>query len=154
MDRLENLRQEVNNILNQQSDPEERRVGYIHLYGVSATCVLLAKARGLDPQLSAAAGMLHDIATYRTGDPSGHAKRGSVEAEEILNRVGGFSQDEIKDVCSAILTHSAKPKVHGPLAELLKDADVLEHYLYNPQFEVIWKERLDRILDELGLNEV
>jgi len=151
MDRLENLRRVIDAILLQQSDLEERRVAYIHLYGVSATCVLLAKKRGLDPQLSAAAGMLHDIATYRTGDPSGHAKRSSVEAEEILTRIGGFNGEEIREVCSAILTHSAKPAVHGPLAELLKDADVLEHHLYNPGFEVVWKERLQRVFEELGL---
>ena len=81
MDRLELVRQTVDEILRQQPDLEERRCGFVHLYGVSATCALLAMARGLDPQLSAIAGMLHDISTYKTGDSTDHARLSAREAE-------------------------------------------------------------------------
>lgn len=35
-------------------------------------------------------------------------------------------------IADAIRAHSAKVRVDGSLAELLKDADVLHHYLYSP----------------------
>lgn len=74
-DRLELIRDAVNETLSQQPDEETRRWGFVHLYGVSATCVLLAAKRGLDPQLCAVAEMLHDIWTYKTGDPTDHARQ-------------------------------------------------------------------------------
>ena len=51
MDRLEKVRQVVDEILRQQPDLEERRCGFVHLYGVAQTCPLLALTRGLDPQI-------------------------------------------------------------------------------------------------------
>jgi uncharacterized protein len=138
MDRLELVRQAVDDIVRQQPDPEERRCGFVHLYGVSATSVLLAMARGLDPQLCAIAGMLHDIWSYKTGDPTDHARLSAQEAKRILAELGCFTQDEIAIVCEAISRHSAKDKVDGEMAELLKDADVFQHCLYNPALIEKW----------------
>ena len=132
MDRLEKVRQVVDQILRQQPDLEERRCGFVHLYGVAQTCALLALKRGFDPQICAVMGMLHDIATYRSGDPTNHAARSAVEAAALLKETGQFSQEEIEQICQAISTHSAKDQIDGALAELLKDADVLQHDLYNP----------------------
>lgn len=148
MSRLEQLRQIVNEILRQQESPW----GYVHLYGVSAACVLLAVKRGLDPELAAVVGMLHDIATYKTGDRTDHAPRGAVEAQGILERAGSFTQDEIALISNAISKHAAKDAVDGDLAELLKDADVLQPHLYNPQTESKFPERLKSILAELDLS--
>ena len=155
MDRLEKVRQVVDEIIRQQPDIEESRCGFVHLYGVASTCALLALKRGLDPQICAVAGMLHDIASYKTGDQTNHAQRGALEAEEILRRVGEFSQKEIAEVCLAISKHSAKAEKDGELAELLKDADVLQHYLYNPVLpqepDRPWRQRLNRTNAELAL---
>jgi uncharacterized protein len=155
MDRLEIVRQVVDQILRQQQDDEERRCGFVHLYGVSATCTLLAINRGLDPQICSVIGMLHDIATYKTGDPTDHALRSSKEAETILGGIETFSTDEIKSICKAISRHSDKGSIDGPLAELIKDADVLQHYIYNSgivsEKDLHWKQRLVKIFQELGL---
>jgi uncharacterized protein len=155
MDRLEKVRQVVDEILRQQSDLEERRCGFVHLYGVAQTCVLLAQKRGFDPQVCAVMGMLHDIATYRSGDPTNHAPRSAVEAAAILNETGGFSQEEIDQICQAISTHSAKDQVDGALAELLKDADVLQHHLYNPALPKLpdshRRQRYEDIMAELAI---
>ena len=148
MHRLEQLRQTVNEILRQQESPW----GYVHLYGVSATCVLLAVKRGLDPELAAVVGMLHDISTYKTGDRTDHAPRGAVEARGILERLGSFTQDEITLISNAISRHAAKDAVDGDLAELLKDADVLQPHLCNPQIGSKFPRRLRRILAELDLS--
>jgi uncharacterized protein len=155
MNRLEIVRQVVDEILRQQPDVKERRCGFVHLYGVAVTSSLLALKRGLDPEICAVTGMLHDIATYRSGDPTNHAQRGAVEAEEILKETGEFRPDEINEICDAIARHSAKDQKDGALAELIKDADVLQHYLYNPgiiqKTDVHWKQRENAVLGELTL---
>ena len=156
MNRVENVRQRIDETIRQQPKVQESRNGFVHLYGVSAICVLLALRRGLDPQICAVTGMLHDIATYHTGDPTDHAQRGALEAEKILGETGGFTQEEITDICNAIEKHSAKDAIDGSLAELIKDADVLQQYLYNPTLilkpESHWKRRLDKTLGELAIN--
>ena len=153
MNRLERVRSAVDRILGGRPD-EDRRTGFVHLYGVSATCTMLGMKRGIDPELCAVAGMLHDIATYESGDSTDHALRGSGRAGEILTEVGGFTDDEVDAVCEAISTHSAKGAVHGPTAELLKDADLLQHYLYNPGVELDGAKsgRVQAILTELRLD--
>lgn len=153
MDRLESLRQVIDEILRAQPDEEERRCGFVHLYGVAEACVLLALRRGLDVQLCAVAGMLHDIWTYQTGDPTDHARLGALEAERILRDSGSFTPDEIAVVCEAIFHHRDKETYHDKMSELLKDADVLQHYLYNPaqRVEPDEQQRLLCILDELGI---
>ena len=88
MDRLEKLRQEVDALLRQQPDPIGRRCGFVHLYGVSGSCVLLAEIRGLDAELSATAGMLHDLSTYETGDPTDHACHSALRAQQLLAESG------------------------------------------------------------------
>ena len=151
-DRLERLRQAVDEILPRQPDPDQRRCGYVHLYGVSAACVLLALRRGLEVELCAAAGMLHDIWSYQVGPNPEHASLGLPEAERILT-MAGFSPAEVETICAAIRRHSDKASVHGELDELLKDADVLQHYLYNPALQPPWRQypRLAHVFDELGL---
>jgi uncharacterized protein len=153
VDRLATVRRAVDEILRQQPDDEERRCGFVHLYGVADTCVLLALKRGLDPQLSAVAGMLHDIWTYKTADAADHARLGALEAAGILQGLACFTPGEIALVSTAISRHSNKGARDGEMAELLKDADVLQHYLYNPALEILpgEKARLVSILDEMGL---
>jgi uncharacterized protein len=155
MERLEAVRQVVDEHLRRQPDEEERRCGFVHLYGVSGTCMLLAIRRGLDPEICAVAGLLHDIATYQTADPHDHDRRGAVEAGRILREVGLFSEGEISAVCDAIAKHSTKGEIDDPLAELLKDADVLQHYIYNTGLAdnpvLQWPQRLTGVLNELGI---
>ena len=155
MDRLEKVRQIVDEIIRQQPDIEESRCGFVHLYGVASICALLALKRGLDPQICAVAGMLHDIASYKTGNPENHAQRSALEAKEILRRVGGYAPKEIEEICKAISKHSAKDEEDGELSELIKDADVLQHHLYNPGLpkkpESYWRQRLNKTLAELAI---
>lgn len=155
MDRLETVRQVVDNIVRQQPDLEESRCGFVHLYGVSATCVLLALGRGLDPQLAALAGMLHDLWTYQAGildDHHLHGQHSAVLARRILGEVGGWTPAEIDAVAEAISRHSDKAAIDDDLSELLKDADVLQHYLYHPALEQPpgRVQRLARLARELG----
>lgn len=156
--RLERLRQRVDAIIPTQPDAEQRRCGYVHLYGVSDACVLLALKRGLDVETCAAMGMLHDIWNYgpefssAAGPRPDHGNSGIPQAEHMLKE-SGFSPHEADTICTAIGRHSDKDEIHGEFDELLKDADVLQHYLYNPALKPDWQNdiRLRKILNELGL---
>ncbi|MBU5439166.1 HD domain-containing protein [Tissierella sp. MSJ-40] len=154
MNRLEIVRHIVDKILMDQSDLEERRCGYVHLYGVSDICSLLALKRGLDVELCAIAGMLHDIWSYKTGCSVDHAKLGSIEARKILNEINCFSEEEIDIICNSIFSHSNKQDIDNAYSEILKDADVLQHYLYNTNLDINEneKDRLNMLFKELELN--
>ncbi len=153
MDRLELVRGVVDGVLRQQLDAEEARCGFVHLYGVAMAAMLLAIRRGHDPQLAAVAGMLHDIWTYKVGDPTDHATLSALEADRILAGLGCFTPAEREEVCRAIARHGAKERVDGKLDELLKDADMLQHYLYNPALkpDFLQSDRLQRVWRELSL---
>ena len=154
MNRLEEICKVVDDILNDQSSIEERRCGYIHLYGVSSNCSLLALKRGANVELCAISGMLHDISSYKTGYSIDHAKIGSIEARKILNEINCFSQEEIDIICDSIFSHSNKQDVGNIYDEILKDADVLQHYLYNTNSLINEneKDRLNLLFKELGIS--
>lgn len=153
MNRLEHLREVIDEILRQQPDQIESRCGFIHLYGVAAICAMLALKRGLDPELCSTAGMLHDIWNYKIGCTPEHAKLGASEADKMLRELGSYTDEEILAVTSAILHHGAKHEIHGDICEVLKDADVLQHHLYNTAMPLHEKlmERLNNLRKELDL---
>jgi len=152
-DRIEKVRDIVSSYLEDIRDPFFRAEGYVHMFGVAQAAVLLAMKRGEDAELAACAGYLHDIATYTTGDSAGHAARGAEMAERILQLTGLFSEKETGKITSAIRCHSDKKSVHGPLEEILKDADVIDHSLSDPTKEVKAHEvvRYAKLCEELGL---
>ena len=109
--------------------------------------------RNENVELPMIAGMLHDISSNKTMDTRDHAHKGAMIAGEILDSIGTFTDQEIDVVCDAIYHHNDKGKTHPPFIEVLIDADVLQHYLYNPFFAVSEhnKERLDKLKNEFGL---
>jgi uncharacterized protein len=152
--RVELVRQVIDEVLRQQRDVEERRCGFVHLYGVAQACALLALKRGLDPELSMIAGMFHDIWNYKSGNPKDDNLLGAAETQKIMSDLGCFTEGEISAVGTAVLHHSDKGEVHGDFDELLKDADVLQHYLYNTTLKLPpFGPRLTRILDELEVEQ-
>ena len=97
--------------------------------------------------------MLHDIYTCRTGLQLLHPPSGAEDARVILRDLGAFSQEEQQRTHSAILRHSSKERVGDPYDELLKDADVLQHYLHDPAKSLppAAAERIRNVAAELGL---
>ena len=130
--RLEAVREAVDAILLNCPDPLQVRDGAVHLYGVAQACALIALRRGEDAELAAIAGMLHDLSTYADAYTPDHAARSAALARTLLRRLALFSAEEIDQVCAAIACHSEKAQVHTAFAEVLLDADVLQHGLYNP----------------------
>jgi HD superfamily phosphodiesterase len=153
VNRIEKIREYVDNVLLTMTDTTERRCGYLHLYGVSQACVLIALKRNENAELAAIAGMLHDIYSYAAMDTKEHSHKGSVMAREILTDLEVFTENEVDIICSAIYNHSSKGITQSPFDEVLKDADVLQHCLYNPLFDVKEHEkaRYEKLKSEFGI---
>lgn len=79
MDRIEKVREVVDEILLNMPDDKERRCAYLHLYGVSQACALLALKREENVELAVIAGMLHDIYSYANMDSQDHAHKEEVK---------------------------------------------------------------------------
>ena len=52
MSRLKDLRKYVNKELNKMEDADKRTSAIAHLYGVSLAATMIAKKRGLDPEIA------------------------------------------------------------------------------------------------------
>ena len=154
MDRIKMVQEYVDGILESTVNEIERKCGYKHLYGVSQACAILAMKRNENVELAMIAGLLHDIYTYKMLDSTAHAHKGSLLAKDILCSIGSFSSNEIDKISQAIYNHSDKANIDTVFDEILKDADVLQHCLYNPLTHVAEHER-DRfrmLKEELGLS--
>lgn len=153
MGRLKNLRAFIANELNIMKDPDKRDSALLHLNGVSLAATLLAEKRGLDSELAAMAGLLHDMAAYRSGSYDDHAHRGADYAKEVLNAMGETTEEEIDQICSMIYHHDDKQVIDSPLDEVLKDADVIHHCFNDLSKPVKDKEkaRFNALIEELGL---
>lgn len=149
LNRIEQVREVVDGIILNMEDDEERRCAYVHLYGVQLACSLLSLKRKANAELAIIAGLLHDIYSYANMDSSDHAHKGAEMARCILKKLSSFEESEIDLICSAIYNHSDKSTVHSALDEILKDADVMQHVLYNPLKDV--KQHEQQRLDSLKM---
>lgn len=149
LDRLEKLHHIVDAVLDELNPVRE---AYQHLYGVATLATMLAKRRGADPELAAMAGMLHDYYGYVSGDTEDHAHRCPPLAKTVLDLCDVTGEEQYR-ICRAIYEHSDKAGTHPLLSEILIDADVLQHGLYNPNFTIKPKERarFDALSAEFGL---
>lgn len=157
INRLEVMRLEVFRLIDAEQWGEKMYF-LSHLYGVSDFCALIALQRGLDVEIAATSGMLHDIHQVTHGMSYAamkrHAAKGSEEAAYVLRRVGLYSEEEISIVTAAISQHSDKANIHTPYDEVLKDADVMHHRLfpYDPAKESE-AQRYERLLVSLGVKK-
>ena len=154
MSRLKDLRQYVDKKLNKMEDEDKRTSAIAHLYGVSLAAQMIAKKRGLDPELAAMAAMLHDLHAYKTGSYDDHAHKGADLARQILGELGLTNAEETDAICSAIYHHDDKLIVDSPMDEALKDADVIHHCMNDLSKAVKEKEqaRFVSLCEEFGMN--
>ena len=153
MSRLKELRNYINEQIDQMEDKDERTSAIVHLYGVSLAATILAKKRGLDPELASMAGMLHDLYAYKSGSYEDHAHKGAELARNIIDELKLTDKTETDIICSAIYHHDDKLVTDGLMDELLKDADVISHCLNDPSKKIKEKEqaRFDALTRELGM---
>jgi uncharacterized protein len=98
--------------------------------------------------------MLHDIYRVTNNTAENHGIMGAKKATEILKTINLYDDKEILIITTAISRHCDKSSIHEPYDEILKDADVLSHCFYNPDFPVNdnENERYKKLLVELGCN--
>ena len=142
MSRLKELRKYVDTELLKMERKDKMVSAVAHLYGVSLAATMIAKKRGLDPELASMAAMLHDMHAYKTGSYVDHAHKGAELARKILTELGLTGEEETEAICSAIYHHDDKLTVDGPMDEVLKDADVIHHCMNDLSKEVKEKEKV------------
>ena len=153
MSRLKELRKYVDNELGQMEDADKRNSAIVHLYGVSLAATMIAKKRGLDPELASMAAMLHDLHAYKTGSYDDHAHKGAELARSILTDLKLTDEAETETICSAIYHHDDKLVEDAPMDEVLKDADVIHHCMNDLSKPIKEKEqaRFDKLCVEFGM---
>lgn len=124
-----------------------------HAYGVSAFAALLAARRGLDAEIAAVMGLLHDIYAIKAGTYESHDTEGAKMAEELLRGTALFSDEEIGIVSQGILLHDRRNEVHDPYDEVLKDADIIYPYFTNLPAKISpdVEQRIYGMLRDLGI---
>jgi len=129
-----------------------RGIIFRHMMTVSMLSVMLANIRGEDAELTAIAGLLHDIYTLEALETHGHAAQGAVMAEHILGKLQLTTAKETMSIVDAIRIHSKKSKRYDSFAEVLVDADVLAHYIEGPRLlPEKDKERMEALKKELSI---
>ena len=153
MSRLKELRKYVDAELDQMEDADKRTSAIAHLYGVSLAATMIAKKRGLDPELASMAAMLHDLHAYKTGSYEDHAHKGADLAREILGELKLTDEAETEIICSAIYHHDDKLITDAPMDEVLKDADVIHHCMNDLSKAIKEKEqaRFASLCKEFGM---
>ena len=152
MSRIKDLQKQVFKVL---ADTDEPLKAMAHLHGVSLAAVMIAKRRGQDPELAAMTGLLHDLWAYKSGSYDDHAHLGADYARKILEKMGITTSTETDIICDAIWHHDDKANADSTFAEVLKDADVIDHCLTDPTKEIKEKERAryENLCKEFGLME-
>ncbi|MBI5832099.1 MAG: HD domain-containing protein [Armatimonadetes bacterium] len=107
-DRLRAVRAMVDGYIDRVEDADERRAAIRHLDGVASLAVLLALRRGLDAELAAVCGLVHDLYSYATGIRWLHAVSGAEMVRPMLRDTGLFTPEEVLLVVSAVFHHSDK----------------------------------------------
>ena len=168
MNRVEKLREHVDAILlNKNSNDRNRRMAYVHLYGVAQFCAMIAKKRGVDIDLAIMAGMLHDLYTYKKKDEvrhlgmdaieeviKNHRVDGPVYIREILTEWQLTTDEETEIICTAIQGGVGKDDKTLELEKVVNDANILQFYFYNPVSPGIKLDdkRVEDLLSEFGLS--
>ena len=153
MSRIKDLQKQVNKVLEKLEDGDRRLKAVSHLHGVALAAAMLAKVRGENAELATMAGLLHDLYAYKSGSYDDHARLGADYARKLLDKLAVTSPEETDVICTAIRHHDSKAETNGPMDEILKDADVIDHSLSDPTKEVKPHEvtRYARLCAELGL---
>lgn len=157
MSRLEDIKNLVDNMLLGIEDITERRNGYVHLYGVAdfASVIALKRGHGKEyAELAYMAGLLHDYEKYRTGMGKDHARKSAKAVRELLQSCKFLSEIEIETIYEAIYYHSNKDQINTEFDEILKDADVMEHWLKEPAVPISKDlDRIKKLCTEFGFNK-
>jgi HD superfamily phosphodiesterase len=113
-----------------------------HHHSTAQFARLLARQRNLPIDICTVGALLHDIYVIKYGKYKNHARESAGIALDILNDLGGFSNEEKNQILSIISNHSDKDVwSENPLEEFGKDVDILDSFLYPNAFEYYLKHK-------------
>lgn len=167
MNRVEKLREYVDEVLLNKNNDRDRRMAYVHLYGVAQACALIAKKRGVNIELAIIAGMLHDLYTYKRKDEvrhlgmdaiqeviKNHRLEGPIYLREVLSNLQLTTDDETNLICTAIQGgYDGNDEKISEMEKVINDANIMQFYFYNPVSPEMKldEKRVGNLLSEFGL---
>jgi HD superfamily phosphodiesterase len=137
-------------MLEEKSSGFYKRKITAHMFEVETLSILLARKRKLNEEYAAIIGLLHDLSIAIDCNDFNHAARSASIAKKMLEEHGGFKNDEITLITTAIANHSTKDVVQDPYSELIKDADVLAHMMNQDVLDGMKKQRAQKAASELS----
>jgi uncharacterized protein len=151
-DTYESLKEQVWEIL--KKTPHHRTT-VMHLDGVAMLCAFIGLKRSLNVEICRCAGLLHDLWLFCNMPVDGetHKKHGYIGSElarKILLQNGSYSEDKMDIICKMVYNHNDKNNIHDEYSETLKDADSLQHYLNDSNYDknYNYSGRDKKVLDE------
>lgn len=137
MKRYEEARNYVYGEYQKIFNPVIHQAAFTHTSSVDNFITLLAISRDVDVELAKICALFHDFAKFADNCPAkDHARLSSLHAHKYLVSTKTFSIADIDEICYAINQHSDKDRVDSPLAECLKDADVMARFVEDPLKEM------------------
>jgi len=129
-----------------------------HMTTTAQIMRLLAISRGLDADICAIAGAIHDVATMETGRQENHAVKSLDFIDALISEYNAGNEKykitgaEIAILKEIIPQHSDKDVVSDNLyAETLKDADAIDRYLHGVETKEHEIPRLVKALSAMGI---
>lgn len=116
----------------------------LHMASCARLAWEMAEERDVDPELAACAAAVHDFGRILTGKQEGHAEAGYAPVREFLTATRLFEPWQVDAIAEAVRCHSSKDQVGTPLAEIVKDADVVDCHQYGIQGALNGPEREKR----------
>ncbi|AZN43747.1 CHAP domain-containing protein [Paenibacillus albus] len=151
--RFESIRVLVDEMLLSIENAIVRREASVYLFGVSTFASMLAMMRGENKELAAIAGLLHDYYGCKTSILQFPGPN-SAEAARVLTRdIGLFTDEEQMTILRAIFYQNDLSRSHGPIAEIVKDAILLQVYFSSRgrRLSRMRANRLKIVLEELHI---
>ncbi len=149
--------------------PDEKRESSIafelkHHHSTAQFARIFARKRNLPEDVCVVGALLHDVSVIINGTYKNHAHESAKIAQEILDKLGLFSQNEKAQILKIIYNHSDKEVFsNDKFEEFGKDVDVLDSFLYPNAFGYYLKnkrlsvfkcyiQRAELIWKEIGLD--
>ncbi|MBB4825561.1 hypothetical protein HNO89_002797 [Sporosarcina luteola] len=150
--RLDSIRALVNELL-ELDGKVNRREAHTQLNGVSAFASMLAMKSGLDIEIAAITGLLHNYYFYKTGIRYFPGINSAESVRPIIRDVNMFSKSEQRIILRAIFYQDQYGKAHGAYDELIKDAIILNTFFQTSDHSVPLMEvpRLHKVFGELSM---
>ena len=151
--RVKSIRVLVNEMLSNLDSSVIKQEASAQLYGVSSFASMLAMKRGLDTEIAAITGLLHNYYFYKTGVSYFPGINSAETVRPIIRDLSIFSKDEQLVILRAIFYQNQRNQVHGPYDEIIKDAIIIQKFFNNldhtePHLDV---HRLLNVLSELSI---